>query len=215
MPSLHCLDFVNNKLHKRAKPVQYIVNGDCWECVSHVIDGGYPRIRFNDRLWKMSRLVYEIYNNKSIEAGFVIMHSCDNPKCINPSHLSEGTSKENNDDKMRKGRYKHLQGEETSMNKLTEKQVRFIREDGVHTIQELSNMFEVHISCIKSIKEGRTWGWLDGEIDKSTVRGYRKVSEEDRLMIIEDSKSCTREELSKKYNTSISNIYKILRERRG
>ena len=33
------------------------------------------------------------------------MHSCDNPICCNPKHLSKGTHKDNSDDKVRKNRH--------------------------------------------------------------------------------------------------------------
>ncbi len=36
----------------------------------------------------------------------VVMHSCDNPRCINPLHLVAGTHKANSDDKIAKGRQK-------------------------------------------------------------------------------------------------------------
>lgn len=36
--------------------------------------------------------------------GVVIMHSCDNPACVNPAHLSAGTQQDNITDMMRKGR---------------------------------------------------------------------------------------------------------------
>lgn len=37
-------------------------------------------------------------------AGWVVMHSCDNRKCVNPNHLSLGTYKDNSQDMSRKGR---------------------------------------------------------------------------------------------------------------
>lgn len=36
--------------------------------------------------------------------GLVVMHSCDNPPCVNPAHLTQGTQKENLQDALKKGR---------------------------------------------------------------------------------------------------------------
>lgn len=40
-----------------------------------------------------------------IPAGMVVCHSCDNPECQNPAHWFLGTPRDNNEDKMRKGRH--------------------------------------------------------------------------------------------------------------
>ena len=55
------------------------------------------------------------------------MHSCDNPKCVNPAHLSLGTQQDNMTDKMDKGRHHRLPGENHPNAKLTEQQVIEIR----------------------------------------------------------------------------------------
>lgn len=52
-------------------------------------------------------------------------HRCDNPACCNPAHLFIGTHKENNDDKVSKGR--QVKGERFWRAKLTDAQVLEIR----------------------------------------------------------------------------------------
>jgi hypothetical protein len=46
-----------------------------------------------------------------------LLHTCDNPACVRPDHLFEGTNLDNSEDKIRKGRQAHT---------LTEQQVRAI-----------------------------------------------------------------------------------------
>ncbi len=42
---------------------------------------------------------------RDISAGFIVCHSCDNKKCVNPQHLWLGTKKQNTLDMMNKGRW--------------------------------------------------------------------------------------------------------------
>ncbi len=57
----------------------------------------------------------------------VAMHSCDNPTCVEPSHLSIGTPADNNADRDRKGRTRHVNGEAHGLAKLTAAAVLSIR----------------------------------------------------------------------------------------
>jgi hypothetical protein len=58
------------------------------------------------------------------------MHACDNPSCCRPSHLSEGTPKENEADMTRKGRRRSgpRYGSEHHHAVLDEMAVRRVRE---------------------------------------------------------------------------------------
>ena len=42
--------------------------------------------------------------NGEIPAGLCVLHTCDNPKCVNTDHLFLGTVSDNNKDRMLKGR---------------------------------------------------------------------------------------------------------------
>ena len=56
------------------------------------------------------RFAYETFNGP-IPDGLVVMHTCDNPPCVNPRHLELGTSQDNNDDKVQKGRHAPVWGD--------------------------------------------------------------------------------------------------------
>lgn len=68
---------------------------------------GYSRIKNSHKSSIFAhRFAYCWHNGVSIESidGLCVMHSCDNPCCINPKHLVLGTWAENNRDRADKGR---------------------------------------------------------------------------------------------------------------
>jgi hypothetical protein len=50
------------------------------------------------------RFSYEAHHGP-IPEGAVIMHLCDEPKCVNPAHLKAGSQRQNIRDSMKKGRW--------------------------------------------------------------------------------------------------------------
>ncbi|MEQ2025382.1 HNH endonuclease signature motif containing protein [Xenorhabdus szentirmaii] len=80
--------------------------GDCWEW-SGCRDGcGYGLVSIGGVRGGAHRFSY-IFSKGEIPDGMVVMHSCDNPACINPSHLSLGTHTDNMRDMIRKERHNH------------------------------------------------------------------------------------------------------------
>jgi hypothetical protein len=94
----------------------------------------------------------------------VVMHLCDNTRCVNPNHLQAGTPAMNNGDRARKGRSaKNVH----SRRRLTDGQVRSIRDrfspnpgtntpnpDGYHA---LARDFGVNIRAIYQIVNRHTY----------------------------------------------------------
>lgn len=55
---------------------------------------GYGVVSINGKLRGAPRVAYELTYGP-IPPGLVVRHSCDNPPCCNPAHLSTGTQQEN------------------------------------------------------------------------------------------------------------------------
>lgn len=86
-----------------------IDNNDCWLC--HLLPNaqGYSCIAIGGRFGRKLRASRFIYSEVigQIPDGMLILHSCDNPRCINPDHLFLGTEKDNTQDMINKGRHKY------------------------------------------------------------------------------------------------------------
>lgn len=133
----------------------------CWEWTGLKKPNGYGQIGAGGAggaTLTAHRLSYEIATGKKIPPKMVIMHSCDNPGCVNPNHLRLGTFKENTQDmllKGRKGRCKAL-GNANYNAVLTPDLVRYIRSsDAPHT--ELANEIGVSPNTVRGVRIGRTW----------------------------------------------------------
>ena len=97
----------------------------------------------------------------------VVMHTCDNPLCCNPSHLLAGTQKENIRDSVRKGRW-NRSGARNGRAKLDWGQVREIRRlRGLgFGYARIASLFGTGVSTVGMICTNRTWSPEGGNGDQ-------------------------------------------------
>jgi len=78
---------------------------ECWEWTASTTFFGYGLFYNGKKIIHAHRFSYELHFGE-IKNGCVIMHICDNPKCVNPDHLKEGSQKDNVHDMIIKNRAK-------------------------------------------------------------------------------------------------------------
>ena len=105
--------------------------------------------------FKAHRLMHELKNGP-IPKGLCVMHTCDNPPCVNPAHLKLGTHHENMLDRMRKGRGGDRTGEKNGRAKLKVAQVRVIRKSKLGPAA-LGRKYGVSRNQIWFIRTGKQW----------------------------------------------------------
>ena len=76
----------------------------CWIFTGATNNIGYGMIRDDKKMRTTHRVSYEEHNNVKIPNLMCVCHQCDNPSCVNPSHLWLGTRKDNSQDMWKKGR---------------------------------------------------------------------------------------------------------------
>lgn len=130
----------------------------CWNWTAGKVKGGYGRFGFSGRLQLAHRVAYQIYIGE-IADGLCVCHRCDNPSCVNPSHLFLGTYADNSYDRENKGRGADHSGINNGNAKLTKEQVTTIRtmwSEGVRNVS-LAREFGVHRSTISDIVYYHKW----------------------------------------------------------
>lgn len=137
---------------------------DCWEWTASRRATGYGQIQAGERKSaKAHRVAWELTHGP-IPEGLFVLHSCDNPPCVNPAHLRLGTHAENMADRERRrrceGPKKARVGEAHPMVKLTAGEVAEIRErhagGGVWCTQ-LANEYGVSPSQVRRIIHRQSW----------------------------------------------------------
>jgi len=147
-PKINVIDKFWAKVNKRS-------DDECWFWLGASDKDGYGQIwdGYAGKMKRAHKVSAEIHHGHA--NGRIVMHSCDNPSCCNPNHLSYGTTMDNQNDKVAKNR--HAKGEMQGHHKLTEAQVLEIRQRANEGYRKLCDEFQLVPSTVYRIWHGQAW----------------------------------------------------------
>lgn len=124
----------------------------CWVWTGARSAFGHGRLR-NRRAHRVAFAA----TNDGFDEKKQVLHRCDNPPCVRPSHLFEGTQADNLVDRATKGRARMPKGEDHCFSKLSNRQtraIRFLWNGGGFSQNRLGKSFGVVGSTISRIVRG-------------------------------------------------------------
>lgn len=194
-----------------------VQNSDCIEWQNRV-KGVYGQFGYNYKKYYAHRVAWEIHNNAEIPKGKVVMHTCDNPSCVNPDHLRLGTQADNVKDMIDKGRENYTydrDGESNSNCKVKAELVPLIYQaDGKHS--DIAKKYDCPLNAVIGIRNNCNWKHITKDL-KPGKRGVSGLQGSQigsaRLNESDAAKMYTSNErnriLAERYNCSISVVQRI------
>lgn len=150
----------------------------CWVCTSHKPNrDGYYEVTRCGKHQLIHRLVHELFSGKPLTSEMVVRHTCDNPMCINPDHLIDGTHADNVRDRVSRGRT--ARGINNGRAKLRLETIRHIIEHELHMADaDLAKKYNVTRRVFYDIRRGKTWRQISHLVpDRFKVDGNKRRTE--------------------------------------
>jgi hypothetical protein len=124
-------------------------SGECWIWNGLRKQNGYGKFCWNKKVGLAHRFCWLITHGEIPEGKFVC-HHCDNPTCVNPSHLFLGSPKDNVSDMWAKGRASSPPHPNQKLSAQAVQKIRLSRESQ----KSLAQQFSIHPSVISRIRSG-------------------------------------------------------------
>lgn len=119
------------------------------------IRNNYGQFSMGNKTWKSSRAAWVLFKGE-IPVGGIICHHCDEPLCVNLEHLYVGSYSDNMRDKVNRGRNNPVRGERCHFSKLTESDVKAIRESE-GSCKFIGAKYGIGAMQVSRIRRGLRW----------------------------------------------------------
>lgn len=136
----------------------------CWPWTGACTRAGYGlfHVKTGDPMRGAHRVAW-ILANGSVPSGLHILHSCDNPPCCNPSHLSAGTRSKNQRQMVNRGRHPTQK-----LDEFTVWTVKYLLHRGI-SVPAIASHFGLTTFHVYAIKSGRRWGHFSYDFERLAV----------------------------------------------
>lgn len=135
----------------------------CWIWTAARFPSGYGAFGpSHGQALRAHRLAYELVVGP-IPPHALVLHDCDNRRCVNPAHLRTGTHNENMRDMTSRRRQARQRGETCGTSKLKEGDVRLVRHffaEGV-AVRLIGERFGLSSSGVEKIIKRKSWGHVE------------------------------------------------------
>jgi len=138
---------------------KFIKTESCWLWQASARPAGYGQISLCRTVFDAHRASYQLYKG-DVPWDSHVLHTCDNPACVNPAHLLLGDAAANMQDMAAKGRQKGPKGSAHWNAKLTAELAAEIRERYAkgHLSQAiLAREYGISASTMCDLLAGKFW----------------------------------------------------------
>lgn len=135
----------------------------CWIWTGYKMKSGHGQYSFNGDNVYTHRFAY-LTVNPNFDQTLQVCHKCDNPSCVNPSHMFLGTQSDNSKDMVSKKRYAVGQAVGGALSEEDVLKIIEMYKTGLYKQRTLGRKFGVNASQISRIVNGRRWGHLSEKV---------------------------------------------------
>lgn len=146
-------------------PTMDHMSTSCYVWTGSSLRQGYGRFYIQGKLYLAHRVAWQSIAG-DIPPGLQVLHECDNPACVRPSHLWLGRNEDNVADKVRKGRQYCPRGQSNPKARLTPAlvlELRTLWRDTDATVKELARRFGLGTSATHAAATGKSWTHVEEE----------------------------------------------------